>query len=82
MVQDPKDACCQVPYCDYVNPSPFPHGIPTPAPNPFQTPLPGQVTVAPQPVTRPPPGKLHEIYKTKMIKNIFYITKLNKDRHR
>ncbi|XP_060570089.1 uncharacterized protein LOC132728460 isoform X2 [Ruditapes philippinarum] len=56
MVQDPKDACCQVPYCDYVNPSPFPHGIPTPAPNPFQTPLPGQVTVAPQPVTRPPPG--------------------------
>lgn len=56
MVQDPNDACCKVPYCDYVNPSPFPHSIPTPAPNPCVTQVPGMITPAPQPVTVPPPG--------------------------
>ena len=40
LVVDPNDKCCQVPYCDYLNPTPFPNGIPTPAPNKAPTPPP------------------------------------------
>ena len=40
LVADPNDECCQVPYCDYLNPKPFPNGIPTPAPNKAPTPPP------------------------------------------
>ncbi|KAK7115067.1 hypothetical protein V1264_001009 [Littorina saxatilis] len=41
LIQDPQDACCQVPYCDF-GPNPFPHGIPTPKPT--QTPVAGSTT--------------------------------------
>ena len=47
LIQDPKKPCCQVPYCDYKNPTPFPNGIPTPRPGLVPTPGPGVITVAP-----------------------------------
>ncbi|KAJ8302722.1 LOW QUALITY PROTEIN: hypothetical protein KUTeg_019118 [Tegillarca granosa] len=49
LIQNPNDKCCKAPYCDFINPTPFPNGVPTPAPtltpkpgvNPMLTPLPG-----------------------------------------
>ncbi|KAL8616408.1 hypothetical protein ACOMHN_032262 [Nucella lapillus] len=32
LVQSPTEPCCMVPYCDFVNPTPFPNGTPTPYP--------------------------------------------------
>ncbi|GFO23767.1 collagen alpha-4(vi) chain, partial [Plakobranchus ocellatus] len=29
LVEDPKDACCSIPYCDFIHPTPFPNGLPT-----------------------------------------------------
>ncbi|GFS00186.1 collagen alpha-4(VI) chain [Elysia marginata] len=29
LVQDPDDACCTLPYCDFIHPTPFPNGLPT-----------------------------------------------------
>ncbi|XP_076113274.1 uncharacterized protein LOC143080959 isoform X2 [Mytilus galloprovincialis] len=52
LVSDPNDKCCQVPYCDFKNPTPFPNGIPTPGPNMGPTPVP-QSTISP-PGTIPP----------------------------
>ncbi|XP_052233684.1 uncharacterized protein LOC127846468 isoform X4 [Dreissena polymorpha] len=46
LVQDVNKPCCQVPYCDFTNPTPFPTGMPTPQPL-IPTPRPGVVTVAP-----------------------------------
>ncbi|KAJ8302983.1 hypothetical protein KUTeg_019379 [Tegillarca granosa] len=48
LVQDPQKPCCKKPYCDFVNPTPFPNGAPTPAPGVTQVPVPGR-TPAPQP---------------------------------
>ena len=56
LVTDPKDSCCKVPYCDYVNPTPFPHGIPTSAPQPTPSPRPGQPTPSPGPTIAPVAG--------------------------
>ena len=56
LVTDPKDSCCKVPYCDYVNPTPFPHGIPTQAPQPTPSPRPGQPTPSPGPTIAPVAG--------------------------
>ena len=47
LIQDQNKPCCQVPYCDYTNPTPFPGGIPTPGPAKIPTPGPGVITVAP-----------------------------------
>ncbi|KAK3581064.1 hypothetical protein CHS0354_033850 [Potamilus streckersoni] len=47
LLQDPKNPCCQKPYCDFVNPTPFPTGYPTPQPNLIPTPGPGVMTAAP-----------------------------------
>jgi len=55
MVQNPNDTCCQVPYCDFVNPTPFPGGLPTPQPNPYLTPAPGMPTVTLAPGVQPTP---------------------------
>ncbi|XP_067652673.1 mucin-2-like [Haliotis asinina] len=41
LIQDPSDKCCQKPYCDFMNPTPFPGGIPTPAGVFTPTPVPG-----------------------------------------
>lgn len=46
LMQDPKEPCCQVPFCDFTNPTPFPNGVPTPAPI-MPTARPGVPTVAP-----------------------------------
>lgn len=46
LIQDQNKPCCQVPYCDFVNPTPFTGGIPTPKPK-IPTPRPGVVIVAP-----------------------------------
>ena len=52
MIQDPNDACCRKPRCQYI--------APTPAPNPNLTPSPqpGVSTLAPHPVSTqaPQPG--------------------------
>ena len=37
LIQDPQDACCQVPYCDF-GPNPFPSGIPTASPTQVRQP--------------------------------------------
>lgn len=47
LIQDPNKPCCQVPYCDFTNPTPFPGGQPTPGPVQQPTPKPGVATVAP-----------------------------------
>ncbi|XP_052816208.1 uncharacterized protein LOC128242861 isoform X2 [Mya arenaria] len=46
LVQDVNKPCCQVPYCDFTNPTPFPTGMPVPQPI-FPTSPPGVSTVAP-----------------------------------
>ncbi|KAL5022346.1 hypothetical protein ScPMuIL_001501 [Solemya velum] len=53
LIQDPNEPCCKVPYCDFVNPTPFPNGIPTPRPT--IQPSPGGVvsTSNPRPTPRP-----------------------------
>ena len=46
LIQDTTNPCCQVPYCDFKNPSPFPNGVPTPT-SLAPTARPGVPTVAP-----------------------------------
>ncbi|XP_041376878.1 uncharacterized protein LOC121389349 [Gigantopelta aegis] len=53
MLQDPKNPCCKVPYCDFMNPTPFPGGLPTPNPNLNPSLPPGQ---KPTPPHNPTPG--------------------------
>ncbi|KAK3591361.1 hypothetical protein CHS0354_040323 [Potamilus streckersoni] len=55
LMPDPNDRCCQKPYCDFVNPTPFPTGYPTPSPNMYPSPLPGQPTPSPGPQINPSP---------------------------
>ena len=59
LVQDPQEPCCMIPYCDFVNPTPFPNGTPTPFPALVPT---GRTTLVPgtgpafTPTATPTPG--------------------------
>lgn len=49
LVQDPREPCCMQPFCDFVNPTPFPNGRPTPFPQQVPSEQPGQSTVSTTP---------------------------------
>ncbi|XP_071091876.1 uncharacterized protein [Haliotis cracherodii] len=44
LLPDPNNKCCKTPYCDFLNPTPFPGGIPTPSPVQNPSLAPGQTT--------------------------------------
>ena len=60
MVQDPNDACCREPKCQYIAPTPVPRITPSPQPGvSIPTPSPGSQTAAPSPGSQtasPRPG--------------------------
>ncbi|XP_053376973.1 uncharacterized protein LOC123528762 [Mercenaria mercenaria] len=69
LVQDPKQPCCQVPYCDFINPTPFPTGYPTPPPQVSPTPQTNVIVVAPY---KEPPIQSYSKQGYCVYKSVYY----------
>ncbi|XP_060063144.1 kielin/chordin-like protein [Ylistrum balloti] len=74
LIEDPNDKCCEVPYCDFLNPTPFPNGAPTPQPIMAPSPNPG-VSPTPKPNVQPTLGPNGATPVNPFLVPVYYPTK-------